>query len=250
MARSRSPAASAQRYGVALLLTCLAGYVDAFGWLTLRHVYTAQMSGNTVLVAVRAVGGPAADAALHAFTIAMFLTGLVASGVVIELGRRRGFRRVLAAAMALEIVCLGAFALAGPALLPAGGTASGGWALYLLVALTAVAMGAQNTSLRISGILSAYTTHVTGALTKFTEDVIDWGFAVADRRRGRLAAGRKPPNFAAALFPGALWAAFLAGAIAGAAVLPHWGIAATLLPPLVAAAAVGALDWLEPLTED
>ncbi|MGH7090814.1 MAG: DUF1275 family protein, partial [Stellaceae bacterium] len=60
------------RIAVAVMLTFAAGYVDAVGWLVLNRVFTAQMSGNTVLVAVNAVAGDSAAAARQAFTIGMF----------------------------------------------------------------------------------------------------------------------------------------------------------------------------------
>jgi uncharacterized membrane protein YoaK (UPF0700 family) len=51
------------RAAAAIALTAVAGFVDAFGWLTLDRVFTAQMSGNTVLIAVHAAAG-ARDAML------------------------------------------------------------------------------------------------------------------------------------------------------------------------------------------
>jgi uncharacterized membrane protein YoaK (UPF0700 family) len=80
---------------VAVSLTLAAGFVDAFGFLTLSGVYTANMSGNTVLIGVHALTDRA-NALLHAFTIAMFVVGLVTSGVIIEAGLRRRIRRSFA----------------------------------------------------------------------------------------------------------------------------------------------------------
>ena len=51
---------------VAILLTFVAGYVDAIGRLSLDRVYAAQMSGNVVLLAVHLATGEGGHAALSA----------------------------------------------------------------------------------------------------------------------------------------------------------------------------------------
>jgi uncharacterized membrane protein YoaK (UPF0700 family) len=114
---------------VAVALTVSAGYVDAFGFLTLGGVYTANMSGNTILVGVYPFAGED-SAALHAFTIGMFVLGLIASGVVIEAGRRSGIRRSFALAMAIEALLLAGLLVFGWVAAEQAYGATGGWRLY------------------------------------------------------------------------------------------------------------------------
>lgn len=245
---------------VAVALSGAAGFVDAFGYMTLNHVFTAQMSGNTVLVAVHALGGETAQALRQGFTIAMFVAGAVGSGVVIELALRAGIRHMLAAAMALEGTCLAIVALLLGSR-PNGGPAGGGLepgAFVVLVGLTTIAMGIQNASLRMSGALRVYTTHVTGTLTKLSEDAVDWvGARLKGPAAGRpeeAAAGRSPSSGAEAdsrrsvLFSLVLFGAFLCGAAFAAFLVPRWRSGLPLAVPIAVALAVAALDTLRPLS--
>ena len=106
MATSEHPPLTPCRIAVALILSLVAGFVDVFGYLVLSGVYTATMSGNTVLIAVHAAAGEMATALLHAATIAAFLLGLLASSIGIEIGLRRRITRVLALALVIEAACL------------------------------------------------------------------------------------------------------------------------------------------------
>jgi uncharacterized membrane protein YoaK (UPF0700 family) len=92
---------------------------------------------------------------------------LVTTGSVIEIGMRRRLRRIFVAALVVEFFLLLAFTVAGGALLPAGSQEreDADWPTYALIAVAAFAMGAQNTSLRMAGILSVWTTHMTGTLS-------------------------------------------------------------------------------------
>lgn len=238
MSAAATRQAQPRRWVAVLTLTCAGGWVDAFGYLTLGRIYAGNMSGNTVLVGVHAVAGDASAALLHAYTIATFLAGLVIAGVVIEVARSAGLRRVIALAMALEIACLIAL-LAGSEWTPPKTTASS--ANFALVGFATGAMGLQNTSLRMAGVLTFYTTHVTGALTRFSEDAVAWLLA-----RSGYPARQERGGGVAILFSFGQWATFLLGA-AGAA----WALDAigplSLSVPIAAAIAIGVLDLMAPL---
>ncbi len=235
------PSLNARRALVGAALTAVGGFVDCFSYLTLSQVYPATMSGNTVLVAVHSGKGEGSAALVHAFTIGVFVLGLLVSSIAIELGLRRGIRRVLALALAVEAACLAAFALWG-----AGWAASGlhgttlrpHWPLYVLIALTAIAMGTQNTSLRMAGILAIFTTHVTGTLTRFGEQFVDYLL----RAPGTCSRER----MAEAGFSAGLWLAFLLGALLAAELLPRLGPAIALALPIGMLLLVIAADLLQP----
>ena len=244
---------------VAVVLTFVAGYVDAVGWLTLDRIFTAQMSGNTVLLAVHLVQREWGHASLQAETIAAFFLGLVVTGSVIELGMRQHVRRIFVAAIAVEVLLLAAFAIAGDLLLEIsrGETDRPEPSTYVLIAMVAFAMGTQNTSLRMAGILSVFTTHVTGAITGFSEEIIvsvfsilrsgtrrhSRGFASEALRNSHRTASR---NMVRSM---ALLAGFFLGALAGAALLRSATLAIAMVVPLVLLAGVGAFDWVKPLTK-
>lgn len=239
--------ASPWRSLVALALTWAAGFVDALGYLLLNGIYAGNMSGNTVLIGVHAVDGDWRSASLHAATVGAFLVGLTLGGIAIRLLMNRGLRRVLAVAMALELACLATLLFEGGALLPGEGRPSGaGREIYLLIAAAAAAMGIQNTSLRMADVLTVYTTHVTGAVTRFSEDAID--FILGNRKETDAAGGRPKgkTHLRGALFAFGLWAAFLLGATAAAYATARLG-AGALAIPMAVILLVGIADAAAPL---
>jgi uncharacterized membrane protein YoaK (UPF0700 family) len=244
---------------VAVVLTFVAGYVDALGWLSLNRVFTAQMSGNAVLLAVHLAAGEQAHAWLQADAMAGFFAGLVIGGSVIEIGMRRRMRRIFVVALAVEFALLAAFAIAGSGL-PVevrNETTFPGWPAYALIAIVAFAMGAQNISLRMAGILSVFTTHVTGVLSGLGEEVIIGALALLERSRrrtaedGRASEALRPKHrtaFRNIIRSTALLAGFFAGALAGASLAPAAGVAGAIAVPLVLLASVGVFAWVVPLT--
>lgn len=254
-----APLLELTKTGAAVALTLIAGYVDAVGWVTLDRVFTAQMSGNLVLLAVHIVAKQGGRVWLQVDTIIAFFLGLVITGSVIEIGMRHRLRRIFVAALVVEFLLLLCFAAAGGALLPAGGgdRQNADWPTYALIAIVALAMGAQNTSLRMAGILSVYTTHMTGNLSRLSEDLIVSGFSLM-RPAARRTAGagfaadslrqRHPMALRNIIRSATLLAGFFAGAVAGAAALNAEGVARAMSVPLAVLVAVGVLDWLVPLT--
>jgi len=95
-------------------LTVVSGFVDAVSFLGLGHVFTANMTGNVVLLGFAAAGAPGFSMAASLCALAAFVVGAVAGG---RLARRvQTLRNLLLVAMVIE-------ALAGvlrrrPALLP------------------------------------------------------------------------------------------------------------------------------------
>lgn len=246
--------------GVAVALTFIAGYVDALGWLALDRVFTAQMSGNLMLLAVHIVANERGHMSLQADAIIAFFVGLVVSGSVIEIGMRRQAHRIFVAALAVELVLLLCFALAGSALLPTGTVEreNADWSTYALIAIAALAMGAQNTSLRMAGILSVWTTHMTGTLSALSEELIVCGFSLLQPKNRRKAGGgfaagslqqKHPTAFRNIGQSAALLIAFFCGAVAGAAEFRSAGIGIAMVVPLALLVAIGVVDWLAPMTD-
>jgi uncharacterized membrane protein YoaK (UPF0700 family) len=206
-----------RRGALALLLNLAAGFVDAVCWLSLAHVYTANMTGNTVSLGRGIALLEEGEAAFRAWPIAMFVCGLVTCALMFEMGRRRDARRTPALAFAIESALLLGFALAASrAPIPSQPSPR----FYLLVALPALAMGVQNATLTRAGALSVRTTHVTGTLSQMADSLAAWIVGLHDlvrhgRRRERQRARR-------ALLLLALWLFYLGGAVAGVALLDRW----------------------------
>jgi uncharacterized membrane protein YoaK (UPF0700 family) len=202
----------------AVLLTVASGFVDAFGLLTLGGVFTSHVTGNTVMIGVYAFA-KRGNLMLRVFSVLMFLAGLILGGLAIELASRSG-RRGFALALAAEALLLTALI----AILELAPGSVEGWPAYALVALSAVAMGAQNTSLGTSGILSEYTTHITGTITRFAQHVVAWLTAPRTRRSASNAEAR------AVLFSAALCFGFLGGALVASAMGRGARVLGLLLP--------------------
>jgi uncharacterized membrane protein YoaK (UPF0700 family) len=67
-----------------LLLTCTAGYVDAIGYRGLDRVFTANMTGNTVLLGLALVEADSQAALQSGLALAGFLVGSALGAWIIE----------------------------------------------------------------------------------------------------------------------------------------------------------------------
>lgn len=237
---------------LAAQLTAVAGFVDAVGYVVLAHVFVANMSGNSIAVGLNAVDSRWRMVVHRGYPILLFMAGLLIGGALAEGPRRRRPALKLGWVLLLEAVLLTAF------LLRAGATL--GWrglprsATFpnelLLVGLAATAMGVQNVSLRASGALSVYTTHVTGSLTQLADEAVQYACWVRDRARSRtraplarwgrlLRASPRHPSLVEMAVLLATWCLYVAGAAAGALGLSRWGLVAMAAPCLVLAALAG-----------
>jgi uncharacterized membrane protein YoaK (UPF0700 family) len=140
-------------------LTVVSGIVDAVSFLGLGHVFTANMTGNVVLVGFAAAGAPGFSVAASLTALGSFSIGSVVGGRLIQ--RLSPQRALLLATMAFE-----AGFTAAAAVLAASVTAIGsGWPRYVLIAGLALSMGIRNAAVRHLGVRDMATTVVTTTLT-------------------------------------------------------------------------------------
>lgn len=238
----RRQIANTRPLGMALLLTAIAGFIDASGYLLLAHIFVANMSGNTVSAGLHVVEGNWRLVFHRGFPVLVFVVGLILGGIVAEAQRSRGVRRAVGWCLLLECILLGGFILCGGAMIgwhgrlspPAFGAES------LLVILPALAMGVQNVTLRAAGALSIYTTHVTGTLTQLADDLVRWGQWIHDymkcrcpttRRLGRVLRNAPlHPLAKEAFFLASLWVVYIIGALGGGLGIESWGLIAIVVP--------------------
>ncbi|GHD83660.1 YoaK family protein [Streptomyces naganishii] len=215
-ARAPDPEARGLPLVIVLLgLTVVSGIIDAVSYLGLGHVFTANMTGNVVVLGFAAAGAPGFTVTHTAASLAAFLLGAVAGGRVAARfggGSRRAWAR---GTLAAEAVLVGASAAIAHAAPGARGTA------YALIVLTAFAMGLRNATVRKLGVPDLTTTVLTMTLT---------GLASDSRAGG--GSGRRSPRRTAAVV------AMLAGAVLGAWLVVRGHLATALL---IAAAATGVL---------
>lgn len=220
MAQQRASPAVGER-GLALLavvLSGVAGYVDAVGYLALAHVYVANMSGNTIAVGRGLAEHSVGEAVARVWPIVTFTLGLFLSELAYELLRRRGRPSAAGWTLALEA---GALALA-MALPFSVAHAKYGAAYYVPTGLFAFAMGLQNATLIRVGASGIYTTHVTGNLTRMAREG-----AQALLGQARRPADERRATHRAALMA-VVWFGYLIGAVVGTIAGAAWARFATM----------------------
>lgn len=200
---------------VLLALMLVSGLIDAVSYLGLGHVFTANMTGNVVILGFAAAGTPGFSVPRSATSLAAFTLGAALGGRVAArfgTGSRRRWTRVTLAVEAALLAVSAVVASAG------SGTAV---TRYALISLTAFAMGLRNANTRKLGVpdLTA-TTVLTTTLTGL----------VSESRIGDGSSDRTPRRAAAV-------AALFAGAVLGAWLILHRGPGV----PLAVAAAVSAV---------
>lgn len=243
---------SSDRVTSALLLTSVGGFVDAVGWLSLFHVFTANMSGNSIHVGM-ATGNADPGAVLRfGCAIMAYVLALVLTRIALEAGARGGLRRIASFTFAIEALLLLAFIyVATP--LDQGRAAHFGSPLHLgMIALLAFAMGMQTATLTHLGPLTVYTTFVTGTLTKFAESVTRVFFWMHDAmRNGKrlsrvLANMRSNADAVSAVFLLGTWLSYVVGAALGTLTKSRWELRALYFPVGVLLCLV-ALDLGRPI---
>jgi uncharacterized membrane protein YoaK (UPF0700 family) len=200
-----------------LALTFTTGLIDAVSYLALGRVFTANMTGNIVLLGFGIAGSGGLPVVAPIISLAAFLLGAGIGGALVK---RMGERHpgLVARALGIEVSLIAiAAVVAGASTVRPGNAAA-----YVLIALMAFAMGVRNAAVRHVGIPDLTTTVLTMTLT---------GLAADSRPVG--GSGKGSVRRVAAVLT------MLAGAVCGALLLK-----AQLFAPLALAAVLALLTWL------
>jgi uncharacterized membrane protein YoaK (UPF0700 family) len=166
-----------------LVLTWAAGGVDAISYMGLGHVFTANMTGNAVLLGLSLGQGQGFAALRSIIALAGFVLGVATGAIILERSPTRGdWPRAVTRAVAWEGGILGLFAIMWN--LP--GATESGEKLYALIALSALAMGVQSAAVRHLNVPGIATTYITGTLTSMIAGFVGWlhGGRVSESRAG------------------------------------------------------------------
>jgi uncharacterized membrane protein YoaK (UPF0700 family) len=199
-----------------LVLTFTTGVVDAASYLGLGHVFTANMTGNIVLLGFGLAGSGGLPVVAPLVSLAAFLLGAGAGGLLAR--RSEAPRTRIGRSLAIEVIVVATAALLAATVEIHSNTASGD----CVIALVALAMGVRNATVRTLGVPDLTTTVLTMTLT---------GLAADSPLVGGSGAG-SVRRTAAVL-------AMLAGALCGASLLR-----ASLALPLAAAAGLALATLL------
>ncbi|BBP89657.1 UPF0700 transmembrane protein YoaK [Bacillus safensis] len=149
----------------ALVFLCLsAGIVDVIGYLSLGHVFTANMTGNIVLLGI-AAGSSLQLTALHSITaLSGFVLGVLLA-VVIGGKHEKTFwpKKAVTRIFIIELMILLLFALMTIFPYTQG-------AYFMLIILLSMAMGMQTAAARKLNVAGISTTVLTSTLANLFED--------------------------------------------------------------------------------
>ena len=154
---------------VALIaLTFTTGLIDAVSYLGLGRVFTANMTGNVVLLGFAAVGVPGLSVTRSLIALGGFLVGAALGGRLGTVLASATRRRWLLTAAVAEAALIFAAALASLGFDIASVTPVS--RLYAVIVLTAVAMGLRNATVRRLAVPDLTTTVLTLTLTGLAAD--------------------------------------------------------------------------------
>lgn len=188
-------------------LACVAGMVNAVGFLGFEHQAVTHLTGTTTLFGIAVAGGDTEStlellAMLGAFVAGAALAGIIIQDSTVQLGRRYGVALAIESALLFAAVPLFArHALAG-------------------MVCAAMAIGLQNAMATTYSGAIVRTSHVSGMFT-------DLGIGIGHALRG-LPLQRRRLQLCALII-----ASFAAGAIAGAFGFARMGADVLLVPATI-----------------
>jgi uncharacterized membrane protein YoaK (UPF0700 family) len=163
-----------------VIMTLTTGLVDAFSYLTLGHVFVANMTGNIVFLGFALAGAHGFSITASLGAIAAFIVGAAFGGRLNSLfARHRG--RLLSVTTFIQAWFFGAsvvLAVLAPRLV------SGGYR-YSLIGVLGIAMGLQNAVARKLAVPDLTTTVLTLTITGIAADqTVEGGQGPKFGRRG------------------------------------------------------------------
>ncbi|WP_310437500.1 YoaK family protein [Streptomyces sp. 3330] len=186
-----------------MTVTAVSGLIDAISYLGLGHVFTANMTGNVVVIGFAVAGAPGFSVVGSLVSLAAFLTGAIVAGRLEKVMHAHASVSFLRRVLGIEALLLAVSAAVA---------FTTGHAVHALIALTALAMGLRNATVRRLAVPDVTTTVLTLTLTALASDST-WAGGTNPRVGRRLASVL----------------AMLAGALGGALLVRHTGLGWPLL---------------------
>jgi uncharacterized membrane protein YoaK (UPF0700 family) len=149
-------------------MTAVTGLVDAVSFLSLGHVFTANMTGNVVLLAFATAHVSGLSIARSLTALLAFLVGAILGGRIMARANADSQIRFAAQAFLLEVAFLFAASFCGIGY--RGNLLENSFQSFALIALTALAMGTRNAAVRKLAIPDLTTTVLTLTITGIGAD--------------------------------------------------------------------------------
>lgn len=195
-----------------LAMTAVTGLIDAVSYLSLGRVFTANMTGNVVMLAFATARVPGLSIARSLTALFSFLVGAVFGGRIMVRASTESTIRFAIQALVLETFLL--FAAALCAIGYKRELLEHSFQTFALIALTALAMGTRNAAIRKLAIPDLTTTVLTMTITGIAADS---SFAKGNNPRLRRRASSVLAIFAGAALGAGLIRYSISGALALAA---------------------------------
>jgi uncharacterized membrane protein YoaK (UPF0700 family) len=199
--------------GTVSVLSGVAGYIDAFGFLSLVGLLPAHVTGELVGLTTALTAGHALSHASRFAVLPVFIAALVLAALVTRSRRRRGEspRRALLALMAGALVLCSLSVCVEPL----AGTLAFGIVIALREGSAVAAMAFQNAFTREGMASSCPTTVMTGNLTQVSFELVDSLFARLARSNTEGTHARASSGTRLTLVASALGAFFFGAVIGG-----------------------------------
>lgn len=153
---------------VLLGMTAVTGLVDAVSFLSLGSVFTANMTGNVVILAFATARAPGLSVARSLTALLSFMVGAIFGGRIMASAGADSQIRFAAQAFLLENLFLLAASLS--AIGYSSDLLEHSFRPFALIALTALAMGTRNATVRKLAIPDLTTTVLTMTVTGIAAD--------------------------------------------------------------------------------
>lgn len=222
---------STRRDSLVVLLAFAGASVDAISYLALGHVFTANMTGNTILLVVALIENNTQGLLRSGLALAGYIMG-TAAGAAIAAGSKKEEEwpprvNIILGAELAALIVFGAIWLAAGTPMPPAIT-------HTLIVLSAATMGAQSVAVHRLRVGYITTTHITGMIVGLTTSVVN-------RLRGVQQENRQSDE--GPILPAVTWIVYVGGALASAVVEQRWH-QATILLPLAAILVVMIWGWI------
>ena len=163
-----------ERDALVLVLALAAGAVDAWSYFGVGHVFTANLTGNTVFLGIAIAGLKREEILKPALAIFSYAIGVVIGAWMSgEVDEKRLWPRRVSFALACEGLLLAATALLWARWYPLHGS----FAPRILIAIAAIALGMQSSAMQTLKIPGIVTTYITGTWTTLMSGIsrLLWG---------------------------------------------------------------------------
>lgn len=215
------------RDAMLLLLAWVGGSTDAVSYLGLGHVFTANMTGNTVLLGIAIGQGLLANEVRLFLSLLGFCVGVMVGGIQIERhDEPKDWPVIITRTLTIEGVLLAAFALVWYLTDPTRSPVQ----VNILVVLSALAMGLQSAAVLRVGVSGIVTTYVSGTWTNFLMSLVHQVSQVKDANTTELSTRSKQNHLGLQFAVLCIYG--LAAVISGLGEI-HWPKIAPLLPLLI-----------------